>query len=88
MDSVYIEKLGHEVTPKQYILAACPNSVRRVVRVDDDNSEPISWKVSPYQRWIVVPYPGHVDRVLPQHRHRRRDLPVATQPPPAPAPPR
>ena len=51
---------GTTIHPRPYIVAACPASVREALHligfVDLDGHS--------YQRWSVVPVPGHVDEVL------------------------
>lgn len=58
---VYIDKFDREVNPKELIERSCEHSLERVVHLDEGSVE--LWK-DWYQRWVVIPKPGHPDRVL------------------------
>jgi hypothetical protein len=57
---VYIEQLGHDISPSSYIAERCRNSVASVDRLD-----PRAFGADPnLERWDVTPRPGHTDVVL------------------------
>ena len=52
---------GKSVEPRLYIRKSCPLSVRRVLHLESNDVE---LNGHSYQRWSVVPLPGHLDEVL------------------------
>ncbi|MFG1876487.1 hypothetical protein ACGFIV_16765 [Sphaerisporangium sp. NPDC049003] len=62
-DSVYIASLGKDVEPKSFIEKNCVHSVIGVKALEESSIE-IKGDSDIYQRWTVIPKPGHIDRVL------------------------
>jgi hypothetical protein len=51
---------GATIHPRAYIVAACPASVRKTLHLIGS----VDKGTDSYQRWSVVPLPGHLDEVL------------------------
>lgn len=60
-DTVYITDLGREIQPRPYIARACPGVIRKTLHLVDSG---VVLNHADYQRWSVVPAPGHMDQVL------------------------
>ncbi len=62
-DPTYIDAVGPSgatIHPRPYIVAACPTSVRETLHMIGF----VYLSGHNYQRWTVVPFPGHLDEVL------------------------
>jgi hypothetical protein len=60
-DTVFITDLNHDIQPKPYIAAACPDITASTLHFSWNDP---AFKGHSYQRWTVVPKPGHLDEVF------------------------
>ncbi len=58
---VSVGNMNHDIAPKTWIEQHCTGSVVRALHLDNPAVEENGHD---YQRWTVLPKPGHVDRVL------------------------
>lgn len=58
---------ARDINPKAAIETQCADAIQRVGHIDEENGGPspvVTYDGVSYERWRVVPKPGHADRVL------------------------